>query len=1062
MLTSLTVGAITYTDFVTPSGFVVNGFTSPTVDITSRIFDIPGAFVITDPDYEAQMLANVFSNAELNAYQQVDDLFGAPGFFEFQYATPVEPSPELFLLITERNGNNTQFVEAFDTDGNSLGTVTIDAGTPDYTSTGREVGFGQDAFLAVVPLDEFAVVGNPNIRIERFRLSFEQGARDGGDGVFFVFGSVTPPNPELTLTKSVASVADTNGNGLLGDVGDTITYDFAVENTGDVSLAGISITDMLLGLTDEPVTPEDLAPGDTAVLTGQTFEITQAIFGAGEVENTATVSGAPVATDGSGNPDPTTPILDGGVPLPDATDTSDTGTEPDLDAGGNPIVVVDPGNEDTNGTPGDDGDEPTILTLPTPMPELTLTKSVASVADTNSNGVLGDAGDIITYNFAVENTGDTSLAGVSITDTLLGLTDVAVTPADLAPGDTAVLTGQPYAITPENVAAGEVENTATTAGAPVATDASGDPDPTTPILDGGVPLPDATDTSDTGTEPTINPDGTPIVVVDPGNEDTNGTPGDDGDEPTIVFLIASQPELTLTKSVSSVADTNGNGVIGDAGDTITYDFEVENTGNTSLAGVGITDPLLGLTNVAVTPVNLAPGDTAVLTGQTYVITPADVVAGQVENTATAAGAPVATDASGDPDPLTPLVDGLGDPLPDATDTSDTGSEPAFNPDGTPIVVVDPGNEDTNGTPGDDGDEPTILFLAVPGVTGDLIVSKVAAVSVVRLGDAVPYTIEVTNTSTNLIGPLEIRDVLPVGLVYVEGSALLNGAAASALGTGRNLTVTGISLPPSGTATLTYVARVTSLAPIGELTNLATLIDSVSGAPAAPPTRATVRRVIEPVFDCSDVIGKVFDDKDGDGYQDGPYRENGITNQEYLSTSGPSAVVIQEDLEPGLAAVRVVTPRGVVITTDEYGRFHVPCAELPRSIGSNFTLKLDERSLPTGYRLTTENPRTIRLTAGKVAKLNFGASLGRVVKIDLSARAFEGVAPTSALEQGLQSLLRPMEDPVSILRISYYQSESENSKNVRKRLDAVERKVRRYWNDRGRYKLTIERTIRRQR
>jgi len=348
------------------------------------------------------------------------------------------------------------------------------------------------------------------------------------------------------------------------------------------------------------------------------------------------------------------------------------------------------------------------------------------------------------------------------------------------------------------------------------------------------------------------------------------------------------------------------------------------------------------------------------------------------------------------------------------------------------------------------------------VTGDLIVSKVAAVSVVRLGDAVPYTIEVTNTSTNLIGPLEIRDVLPVGLVYVEGSALLNGAAASALGTGRNLTVTGISLPPSGTATLTYVARVTSLAPIGELTNLATLIDSVSGAPAAPPTQATVRRVIEPVFDCSDVIGKVFDDKDGDGYQDGPYRENGITNQEYLSTSGPSAVVIQEDLEPGLAAVRVVTPRGVVITTDEYGRFHVPCAELPRSIGSNFTLKLDEISLPTGYRLTTENPRTIRLTAGKVAKLNFGASLGRVVKIDLSARAFEGVAPTSALEQGLQSLLRSMEDPVSILRISYYQSESESSTNVRKRLDAVERKVRRYWNDRGRYKLTIERTIRRQR
>ena len=42
-----------------------------------------------------------------------------------------------------------------------------------------------------------------------------------------------------------------------------------------------------------------------------------------------------------------------------------------------------------------------------------------------------------------------------------------------------------------------------------------------------------------------------------------------------------------------------------------------------------------------------------------------------------------------------------------------------------------------------------------------------------------------------------------------------------------------------------------------------------------------------------------------------------------------------------------------------------CAELPREMGSNFTIKLDTRSLPTGYRLTTEilNDQEIITTDG---------------------------------------------------------------------------------------------------
>jgi hypothetical protein len=94
-------------------------------------------------------------------------------------------------------------------------------------------------------------------------------------------------------------------------------------------------------------------------------------------------------------------------------------------------------------------------------------------------------------------------------------------------------------------------------------------------------------------------------------------------------------------------------------------------------------------------------------------------------------------------------------------------------------------------------------------------------------------------------------------------------------------------------------------------------------------------------------------------------------------------------EPGIPAVRLAGVDGTIITTDEFGRFHVPCAMLPDDRGSNFILKLDTRSLPTGYRMTTENPRVVRLTPGKMTEMNFGATLTRVVRVDLNARAFVG-------------------------------------------------------------------------
>ncbi len=68
---------------------------------------------------------------------------------------------------------------------------------------------------------------------------------------------------------------------------------------------------------------------------------------------------------------------------------------------------------------------------------------------------------------------------------------------------------------------------------------------------------------------------------------------------------SSAPALTIDKD-GALADTNGNGVA-DVGETITYEFLVTNTGNTTLLGVNVVDDQVA--GILPAPVDLIPGGT---------------------------------------------------------------------------------------------------------------------------------------------------------------------------------------------------------------------------------------------------------------------------------------------------------------------------------------------------------------------------------------------------------------------------------------------------------------------
>ncbi len=307
---------------------------------------------------------------------------------------------------------------------------------------------------------------------------------------------------------------------------------------------------------------------------------------------------------------------------------------------------------------GNTSNESTI-TLTALYASVNIVKSLDSIADTNGNGNT-DAGDTITYRFDVSNTGDLVLNPVAVVDTKIASVTCAAT--SLAVGASTTCSGD-YVITSADVSAGGVENVATATGTPI------NPDGST-----GTPV---TDLSDAGT----TPDGTPVSnpetteTPNPLGENPND-PANPTDDPTTVALTPV-PSIAIIKSLDSIADTNGNGNT-NAGDTITYRFDVSNTGDLVLNPVAVVDTKIASVTCAAT--SLAVGASTTCSGD-YVITSADVSAGGVENVATATGTPINPDGS------------TGTPI---TDLSDAGT----TPDGTPVS-----NPETTETPNPLGENP---------------------------------------------------------------------------------------------------------------------------------------------------------------------------------------------------------------------------------------------------------------------------------------------------------------------------------------------------------------------
>ena len=404
--------------------------------------------------------------------------------------------------------------------------------------------------------------------------------------------------PEITTVKTL--ITDISGGVKAGDV---FTYSVVVTNTGNVTLHNVTVGDPKL--TPNTTSCATLIPNQACTLTG-TYTVTLADMDAGQIVNTGT------------------------------GDSDETDPEPDQIT--TPLVK-----------------EPALTTVKTLITDI-------------SGGV--EAGDVFTYSVVVTNTGNITLNNVTVSDPKL--TPNSSSCATLAPNASCTLTGT-YTVTLADMDAGQIINTGT------GDSDETDPEPdqiTTPLvkepsittvktlltdISGGVKAGDVftysvvvTNTGNvtlhnvTVSDPKLTPNssncatlapnasctltGTYTVTLadmDAGQIINTGTGDSDETDPEpdqVITPLVKEPALTTVKTL--LTDISG-GV--EAADVFTYSVVVTNTGNITLHNVTVSDPKLtpNSSNCA----TLAPNASCTLTG-TYIVTLADMLAGQITNTGT--------------------------------------------------------------------------------------------------------------------------------------------------------------------------------------------------------------------------------------------------------------------------------------------------------------------------------------------------------------------------------------------------------------------------------------------
>lgn len=249
-----------------------------------------------------------------------------------------------------------------------------------------------------------------------------------------------------------------------------------------------------------------------------------------------------------------------------------------------------------------------------------------------------------------------------------------------------------------------------------------------------------------------------------------------------------------------------------------------------------------------------------------------------------------------------------------------------------------------------------IDLPMDSNTEFLKIRKTVNKKEVVVGDIVTYTVTIENTTTNNAYTVVLEDKIPAGFKYMLGKTIFNNVA-HADPTGTRPLIFSIGTVEAGKSyILKYQLVVGSGVSFGKYDNIAFARYAVLNSRISNSATATVKVVPDATFDLSTIIGKVFHD----------VNENGI----------------QDMSEKPIPNVMIATEEGIVITTDQDGKFHVPLMNPGRHV-----FRIDEKTLPQGAYLTTDKAVIVDITPGLMVKVNFGVNFQEQQEIESGGGAF---------------------------------------------------------------------------
>lgn len=264
----------------------------------------------------------------------------------------------------------------------------------------------------------------------------------------------------------------------------------------------------------------------------------------------------------------------------------------------------------------------------------------------------------------------------------------------------------------------------------------------------------------------------------------------------------------------------------------------------------------------------------------------------------------------------------------------------------------------------------------------LRIVKTTPVREVKIGDLVPYTLQVENIGTVDLVDGNIVDSTPAGFSFVSGSLQQDS--------GRPLTVTGagpirlggLDLPTGGYITITYLMRVGAGVRPGTHVNQAQ-VRTRDDDPISNIATAQVVLAPDPLTDESLIHGTVFDDRDSDGWQDradltGLHVSGGFDAGQYLAAS----TVIDRGLGPEPQAdASAPLLRGIDLGALSARASDADPAEQHQIIVRQ---RLRQASFTDDFALTSREGVTVRMSADGRTRIEHSGD---------AAKGLTGAAPT---------------------------------------------------------------------